>query len=127
MGFQSGAAVTAPPGCRAGLAGQGSNQGLWQVLEDSRAVLIAADVPPDGPFPQDEKIKDGKSSLFFTPSFFWCSGAPQTFFQDQCWGRYKASVYSDQTWAAPCLFGDPIAASLTSSSWETCWFAFSLC
>lgn len=69
MGFQSGAAVAAPPGCRAGLAGQGSNQGLWQVLEDSRAVLIAADVPPDGPFPQDEKIKDGRSSLFLPPPF----------------------------------------------------------
>ncbi|XP_009321009.1 PREDICTED: coiled-coil domain-containing protein 134 [Pygoscelis adeliae] len=33
-------------------------KGLFKVLEDSRAVLIAADVPPDGPFPQDEKIKD---------------------------------------------------------------------
>lgn len=68
--------MTAPPVCRAGLAGQGSNQGLWQVLEDSRAVLIAADVPPDGPFPQDEKIKDGRSSLVFTPLLFlvlWCS------------------------------------------------------
>ncbi|XP_010079041.1 PREDICTED: coiled-coil domain-containing protein 134 [Pterocles gutturalis] len=37
-------------------------KGLFKVLEDSRAVLIAADVPPDGPFPQDEKIKDGRSS-----------------------------------------------------------------
>lgn len=76
MGFQSGAAVAAPPVCRGGLAGQGSNQGLWQVLEDSRAVLIAADVPPDGPFPQDEKIKDGRSSLVFTPLLFlvlWCT------------------------------------------------------
>lgn len=76
MGFQSGAAVAAPPGYGAGLVGQGSNQGLWQVLEDSRAVLIAADVPPDGPFPQDEKIKDGRSSLVFTPLLFlvlWCT------------------------------------------------------
>lgn len=38
------------------------------MLEDSRAVLIAADVPPDGPFPQDEKIKDGESSPVLTPS-----------------------------------------------------------
>lgn len=30
-----------------------------QVLEDSRTVLSAADVLPDGPFPQDEKLKDG--------------------------------------------------------------------
>lgn len=46
------------------------------MLEDSRAVLIAADVPPDGPFPQDEKIKDGMSSLVFTPVLFlvlWCT------------------------------------------------------
>ncbi|KFW11191.1 Coiled-coil domain-containing protein 134, partial [Eurypyga helias] len=42
-------------------------KGLFKVLEDSRAVLIAADVPPDGPFPQDEKIKDGRSSLVPTP------------------------------------------------------------
>lgn len=40
-----------------------------QVLEDSRAVLIAADVPPDGPFPQDEKLKDGGSSLLYNPDF----------------------------------------------------------
>lgn len=38
------------------------------MLEDSRAVLIAADVPPDGPFPQDEKIKDGRCSPVLTPS-----------------------------------------------------------
>lgn len=30
-----------------------------QVLEDSRTELTAADVLPDGPFPQDEKLKDG--------------------------------------------------------------------
>lgn len=70
MGFQSGAAVAAPLGCRAELAGQNINQGLRQVLEDSRAVLITADVPPDGPFPQDEKIKDGRSSLVFTLLLF---------------------------------------------------------
>lgn len=43
-----------------GGVGWGSDRGLLQVLEDSRAVLIAADVPPDGPFPQDEKLKDGR-------------------------------------------------------------------
>lgn len=42
------------------------------MLEDSRAVLIAADVPPDGPFPQDEKIKDGRSPLALPPSLFQC-------------------------------------------------------
>lgn len=36
-----------------------SQVGFPQVLEDSRTVLIAADVLPDGPFPQDEKLKDG--------------------------------------------------------------------
>lgn len=43
-----------------GGVGWGSDRGLLQVLEDSRAVLIAADVPPDGSFPQDEKLKDGR-------------------------------------------------------------------
>ncbi|KFW61116.1 Coiled-coil domain-containing protein 134, partial [Pygoscelis adeliae] len=50
-------------------------KGLFKVLEDSRAVLIAADVPPDGPFPQDEKIKDGRSSPVLTLLPFpvlWC-------------------------------------------------------
>ena len=45
------------------------------MLEDSRAVLIAADVPPDGPFPQDEKIKDGRSSSVLDTLPFpalWC-------------------------------------------------------
>lgn len=36
-----------------------SRAGVSQVLEDSRTVLLAADVLPDGPFPQDEKLKDG--------------------------------------------------------------------
>ena len=74
MGLQSGAARAAAQH-REGPAGRGSNCRLWQVLEDSRAVLIAADVPPDGPFPQDEKIKDGKSSLVLTLLPFlvlWC-------------------------------------------------------
>lgn len=41
-----------------------------QVLEDSRAVLIAADVSPDGPFSHDEKIKDGTNFLLSNHSFF---------------------------------------------------------
>lgn len=40
------------------------------MLEDSRAVLIAADVPPDGPFPQDEKLKEGRTSIF-SPGFLF--------------------------------------------------------
>lgn len=36
--------------------------GVPQVLQDSRTVLLAADVLPDGPFPQDEKLKDGMRS-----------------------------------------------------------------
>lgn len=36
--------------------------GFLQVLEDSQTVLIAADVLPDGPLPQDEKLKDGMVS-----------------------------------------------------------------
>ncbi|KAG8556428.1 hypothetical protein GDO81_018071 [Engystomops pustulosus] len=40
-------------------------KGLFKVLEDSRAVLIAAGVQPDGPFPVDEKIKDVENSAFF--------------------------------------------------------------
>lgn len=45
-------------------------KGLFKVLEDSRAVLIAADVPPDGPFPQDEKLKDAYSHVVENTAFF---------------------------------------------------------
>ncbi|KAK1155341.1 coiled-coil domain-containing protein 134-like [Acipenser oxyrinchus oxyrinchus] len=31
------------------------------VLEDSRAVLIAANVQPDDTFPQEEKLKEGET------------------------------------------------------------------
>ncbi|MGH0182264.1 UNVERIFIED_CONTAM: hypothetical protein FKN15_008961 [Acipenser sinensis] len=34
-------------------------KGLFKVLEDSRAVLIAANVQPDDAFPQEEKLKEG--------------------------------------------------------------------
>lgn len=44
------------------------SQGAFpQVLEDSRTVLLAADVLPDGPFPQDEKLKDGMVFLTSPP------------------------------------------------------------
>lgn len=39
-----------------------ANMGFLQVLEDSRTVLTAANVLPDGPLPQDEKLKDGMVS-----------------------------------------------------------------
>ncbi|XP_075792078.1 coiled-coil domain-containing protein 134 [Pelodiscus sinensis] len=45
-------------------------KGLFKVLEDSRAVLIAADVPPDGPFPHDEKLKDAYSHVVENTAFF---------------------------------------------------------
>ncbi|XP_013803473.1 coiled-coil domain-containing protein 134 isoform X2 [Apteryx mantelli] len=45
-------------------------KGLFKVLEDSRAVLIAADVPPDGPFPQEEKLKDAYSHVVENTAFF---------------------------------------------------------
>lgn len=45
-------------------------KGLFKVLEDSQAVLIAADVPPDGPFPQDEKLKDAYSHVVENTAFF---------------------------------------------------------
>ncbi|XP_073500312.1 coiled-coil domain-containing protein 134 isoform X1 [Phyllobates terribilis] len=45
-------------------------KGLFKVLEDSRAVLIAAGVQPDGPFPADEKIKDAYSHTVENSAFF---------------------------------------------------------
>ncbi|XP_069825032.1 coiled-coil domain-containing protein 134 [Dendropsophus ebraccatus] len=45
-------------------------KGLFKVLEDSRAVLIAAGVQPDGPFPVDEKIKDAYSHTVENSAFF---------------------------------------------------------
>ncbi|XP_045145669.1 coiled-coil domain-containing protein 134 isoform X6 [Echinops telfairi] len=45
-------------------------KGLFKVLEDSRAVLVAADVLPDGPFPQDEKLKDAFSHVLENTAFF---------------------------------------------------------
>ncbi|XP_064419400.1 coiled-coil domain-containing protein 134 isoform X2 [Latimeria chalumnae] len=45
-------------------------KGLFKVLEDSKAVLIAADVQPDGAFPQDEKIKNAYSHVTENTAFF---------------------------------------------------------
>nr|XP_036862769.1 coiled-coil domain-containing protein 134 isoform X1 [Manis javanica] len=45
-------------------------KGLFKVLEDSRTVLIASDVLPDGPFPQDEKLKDAFSQVVENTAFF---------------------------------------------------------
>ncbi|XP_028935257.1 coiled-coil domain-containing protein 134 isoform X2 [Ornithorhynchus anatinus] len=45
-------------------------KGLFKVLEDSRAILLAADVPPDGPLPQDEKLKDAFSHVVENTAFF---------------------------------------------------------
>ncbi|KAB0399871.1 hypothetical protein E2I00_012889, partial [Balaenoptera physalus] len=45
-------------------------KGLFKVLEDSRTVLTAADVLPDGPFPQDEKLKDAFSQVVENTAFF---------------------------------------------------------
>ncbi|XP_004589789.3 coiled-coil domain-containing protein 134 [Ochotona princeps] len=45
-------------------------KGLFKVLEDSRALLIAAGVLPEGPFPQDEKLKDAFSHVVENTAFF---------------------------------------------------------
>ncbi|CAG01644.1 unnamed protein product, partial [Tetraodon nigroviridis] len=34
-------------------------KGLFKVLEDSRQILVAANMRPDDPFPMDDKIKEG--------------------------------------------------------------------
>ncbi|CAK6443973.1 unnamed protein product [Pipistrellus nathusii] len=44
-------------------------QGLFKVLEDSRTVLTAADVLPEGPLPQDEKLKDAFSQVLENTAF----------------------------------------------------------
>ncbi|KAG2463634.1 CC134 protein, partial [Polypterus senegalus] len=45
-------------------------KGLFKVLEDSRAVLIAANVHADDPFPQDEKLKEAYSHIVENTAFF---------------------------------------------------------
>uniref|UniRef100_A0A3Q3EHR7 Coiled-coil domain containing 134 n=1 Tax=Labrus bergylta TaxID=56723 RepID=A0A3Q3EHR7_9LABR len=45
-------------------------KGLFKVLEDSRQVLIAANMQPDDPFPMDEKIKEAYSHVVENTAFF---------------------------------------------------------
>ncbi|KAM8980714.1 LOW QUALITY PROTEIN: coiled-coil domain-containing protein 134 [Sarcophilus harrisii] len=45
-------------------------KGLFKVLEDSRPLLVASDIFPDGPFPEDEKLKDAFSHVVENTAFF---------------------------------------------------------
>lgn len=50
-----------------------------KVLEDSRQVLVAANMRPDDPFPMDDKIKEGGILFFFVSIssfyyYFFCRG-----------------------------------------------------
>ncbi|KAI5087562.1 coiled-coil domain-containing protein 134 isoform X1, partial [Silurus meridionalis] len=45
-------------------------KGLFKVLEDSRTVLVAANLQPDDPFPQDDKIKEAYSHVLENTAFF---------------------------------------------------------
>uniref|UniRef100_A0A7N4PEV5 Coiled-coil domain containing 134 n=1 Tax=Sarcophilus harrisii TaxID=9305 RepID=A0A7N4PEV5_SARHA len=45
-------------------------KGLFKVLEDSRTTLVASDIFPDGPFPEDEKLKDAFSHVVENTAFF---------------------------------------------------------
>lgn len=45
-------------------------KGLFKVLEDSRQVLVASNLQPDGPFPLDEKIKEAYSHVVENSAFF---------------------------------------------------------
>ncbi|KAK3525558.1 hypothetical protein QTP86_034854, partial [Hemibagrus guttatus] len=45
-------------------------KGLFKVLEDSRAVLVAANLQPDDPFPLDDKIKEAYSHVVENTAFF---------------------------------------------------------
>uniref|UniRef100_A0A8C5QEL0 Coiled-coil domain containing 134 n=1 Tax=Leptobrachium leishanense TaxID=445787 RepID=A0A8C5QEL0_9ANUR len=45
-------------------------KGLFKVLEDSRAILTASGVQPDGAFPDEEKIKDAYSHTVENSAFF---------------------------------------------------------
>ncbi|CAJ1075805.1 meiosis inhibitor protein 1-like isoform X1 [Xyrichtys novacula] len=45
-------------------------KGLFKVLEDSRQVLVAANMRPDDPFPMDDKIKEAYSHVVENTAFF---------------------------------------------------------
>lgn len=43
---------------------------VLQVLEDSRQILVAANMQPDDPFPMDDKIKEGPAPLLHLLLYF---------------------------------------------------------
>lgn len=46
---------------------------VLQVLEDSRQILVAANMQPDDPFPMDDKIKEGSAQLLlYFKNPLWC-------------------------------------------------------
>ncbi|RVE69171.1 hypothetical protein OJAV_G00075090 [Oryzias javanicus] len=45
-------------------------KGLFKVLEDSRQVLVAANLQPNDPFPMDDKIKEAYSHIVENTAFF---------------------------------------------------------
>uniref|UniRef100_A0A3Q2NZA1 Coiled-coil domain containing 134 n=1 Tax=Fundulus heteroclitus TaxID=8078 RepID=A0A3Q2NZA1_FUNHE len=45
-------------------------KGLFKVLEDSRQILVAANMQPDDPFPLDDKIKEAYSHVVENTAFF---------------------------------------------------------
>ncbi|XP_072127847.1 coiled-coil domain-containing protein 134-like [Mobula birostris] len=45
-------------------------KGLFKVLEDSKTILIGANVQADGPLPHDEKLKDAYSHIVENTAFF---------------------------------------------------------
>ncbi|CAL8273948.1 unnamed protein product [Lota lota] len=45
-------------------------KGLFKVLEDSKAVLVAANMQPEDPFPLDDKIKEAYSHIVENTAFF---------------------------------------------------------
>nr|XP_020480658.1 coiled-coil domain-containing protein 134 isoform X1 [Monopterus albus] len=45
-------------------------KGLFKVLEDSRQILVEANMQPDDPFPMDDKIKEAYSHVVENTAFF---------------------------------------------------------
>ncbi|XP_034046724.1 coiled-coil domain-containing protein 134-like [Thalassophryne amazonica] len=45
-------------------------KGLFKVLDDSRQILVAANMQPDDPFPMDDKIKEAYSHVVENTAFF---------------------------------------------------------
>lgn len=40
------------------------------MLEDSKLILVAANMQPDDPFPMDDKIKEGPTDFYTSFHFF---------------------------------------------------------